>query len=59
MVRFGNPSGSAYVSSKFALEVLTESMAYELEQCGVKLVLVEPGSVRTNFGENMVIAQKT
>jgi NAD(P)-dependent dehydrogenase (short-subunit alcohol dehydrogenase family) len=57
-VRFGYPSGSAYVSSKFALEGLTESMAYELEQCGVKVVLVEPGFISTNFGENMVIAQK-
>jgi NAD(P)-dependent dehydrogenase (short-subunit alcohol dehydrogenase family) len=56
--RFGFPGGSAYVSSKFALEGLTESMAYELEQFGIKTVLVEPGFVRTNFGDNMVIAQK-
>jgi len=56
--RFGYPGGSAYVSSKFALEGLSESMAYELEQFGIKVVLVEPGVVRTNFGENMVIAQK-
>ena len=56
--RFGYPGGSAYVSSKFALEGLTESMGYELEQFGIKVVLVEPGIVRTNFGENMVIAQK-
>ncbi|MDQ3836390.1 MAG: SDR family oxidoreductase, partial [Thermoproteota archaeon] len=39
--RFGYPGGSAYVSSKFALEGLTESMAYELEQFGIKVVLVE------------------
>jgi NAD(P)-dependent dehydrogenase (short-subunit alcohol dehydrogenase family) len=56
--RFGYPGGSAYVSSKFALEGLTESMAYELEQFGIKVVLVEPGVVRTNFGENMVLAKK-
>jgi len=56
--RFGFPGGSAYVSSKFALEGLSESMAYELEQFGIKTVLVEPGFVRTNFGDNMVIAQK-
>ena len=56
--RFGYPGGSAYVSSKFALEGLTESMAYELEQFGIKVVLVEPGVVRTNFGENMVSAKK-
>jgi NAD(P)-dependent dehydrogenase (short-subunit alcohol dehydrogenase family) len=57
--RIGYPGGSAYVSSKFALEGLSESMAYEIEQFGIKTVLVEPGFVRTNFGENIVIAKKT
>jgi NAD(P)-dependent dehydrogenase (short-subunit alcohol dehydrogenase family) len=42
--RFGYPGGSAYVSTKFALEGLSESLAYELEQFGIKVVLVEPGS---------------
>ena len=56
--RFGYPGGSAYVSSKFALEGLSESIAYELEQFGIKVILVEPGVVRTNFGESMVIARK-
>jgi NAD(P)-dependent dehydrogenase (short-subunit alcohol dehydrogenase family) len=46
------------VSSKFALEGLSESMAYEIEQFGIRTVLVEPGFVRTNFGENIVIAKK-
>jgi NAD(P)-dependent dehydrogenase (short-subunit alcohol dehydrogenase family) len=56
--RIGYPGGSAYVSSKFALEGLSESMAYEVEQFGIRTVLVEPGFVRTNFGENIVIAKK-
>jgi NAD(P)-dependent dehydrogenase (short-subunit alcohol dehydrogenase family) len=56
--RIGYPGGSAYVSSKFALEGLSESMAYEIEQFGIRTVLVEPGFIRTNFGENMVIAKK-
>jgi NAD(P)-dependent dehydrogenase (short-subunit alcohol dehydrogenase family) len=56
--RFGYPGGSAYVSTKFALEGLSESMAYELEQFGIKVVLVEPGVIRTNFGSDMVIAKK-
>src|SRR5919202_3407149 len=57
--RIGYPGGSAYVSSKFALEGLTESMAYEIEQFGIRTVLVEPGFVKTNFGEKMVIAKKS
>jgi NAD(P)-dependent dehydrogenase (short-subunit alcohol dehydrogenase family) len=56
--RVGYPGGSAYVSSKFALEGLSESMAYEIEQFGIKTVLVEPGFVKTNFGDNVVMAKK-
>lgn len=56
--RIGFPGSSAYVSSKFALEGLTESMAFEVEQFGIKTVLVEPGFIRTNFAENIVTAKK-
>jgi NAD(P)-dependent dehydrogenase (short-subunit alcohol dehydrogenase family) len=56
--RIGYPGGSAYVSSKFALEGLSESMAYEIEQFGIRTVLVEPGFVRTKIGENMAISKK-
>jgi NAD(P)-dependent dehydrogenase (short-subunit alcohol dehydrogenase family) len=55
--RFGYPNGSAYVSTKFALEGLTESVAYEVEPFGIKIVLVEPGFVRTNFSN--VVAKKS
>jgi NAD(P)-dependent dehydrogenase (short-subunit alcohol dehydrogenase family) len=47
--RIGFPLGSAYVSSKFALEGLSESMSYELKQFGIKIVLIEPGVINTNF----------
>jgi NAD(P)-dependent dehydrogenase (short-subunit alcohol dehydrogenase family) len=56
--RIGYPGGSAYVSSKFALEGLSESMAYEIEQFGIRTVLVEPGFVRTKIGENLAISKK-
>jgi NAD(P)-dependent dehydrogenase (short-subunit alcohol dehydrogenase family) len=57
--KVGYPGDSAYVSSKFALEGLSESMAFEVEQFGIKTVLVEPGFVRTKIGENMAISKKT
>src|SRR5919204_4412132 len=41
--RFGLPGSSAYVSTKFAVEGLSESMSYELEPFGIKVVIVEPG----------------
>jgi NAD(P)-dependent dehydrogenase (short-subunit alcohol dehydrogenase family) len=57
--RFGFPSGSAYVSTKFAVEGLSESMSYELEPFGIKVVLVEPGVIRTNFGNGLIVAKKS
>src|ERR671913_2227063 len=56
---FGYPGGSAYVSTKFAVEGLSESMSYELEPFGIKVVLIEPGFIRTNFANAMVIAKKS
>jgi len=57
--RFGLPGSSAYVSTKFAVEGLSESMSYELEPFGIKVVLVEPGVIKTNFVDSMVIARKS
>ena len=56
---FGFTGGSAYVSSKFAVEGLSESISYELEAFGIKVILVEPGFIKTNFGQAMVIAKKS
>ena len=57
--RFGLPGGSAYVGAKFAVEGLSESMSYELEPFGIKVVIVEPGVIRTNFMDGLVIAKKS
>jgi NAD(P)-dependent dehydrogenase (short-subunit alcohol dehydrogenase family) len=56
--RLGYPGASVYVSSKHAIEGLTESIAYELEPFGIRVVLVEPGVVKTNFANDMVFAKK-
>ena len=50
--RIGIPLNTAYISSKFALEGLSESMRYELEPFGIDVILIEPGVVKTNFFEN-------
>ncbi|HEX5976194.1 MAG TPA: SDR family NAD(P)-dependent oxidoreductase, partial [Nitrososphaeraceae archaeon] len=58
--RFGLPGASAYVSTKFAVEGLSESMSYELEPFGIKVVIVEPGVIRTNFVvDGLVVAKKS
>ena len=44
------PGMSAYASSKFALEGITEALAGELKPFGITVILVEPGAFRTAFG---------
>ncbi|WP_226577930.1 SDR family oxidoreductase [Halobacillus litoralis] len=45
----GFPGLSAYVSSKHALEGLSESLRFELQPFGIDVVLIEPGSFETNI----------
>jgi NAD(P)-dependent dehydrogenase (short-subunit alcohol dehydrogenase family) len=55
--RIGFPLTPAYVSSKFALEGLSESIAYELEQFGINVIVVEPGVIKTSFDSNLRIGK--
>jgi len=55
--KIGFPGSPAYISSKFALEGLSESLRYELGQFGVKVVIIEPGVVKTNFFSSMKVAE--
>lgn len=55
--RMGLPGSPAYISSKFALEGLTECLRYELGMFGVKTTLIEPGVVKTNFFKSMRIPE--
>ena len=44
------PSYSVYNASKFAVEGLSEGLWYELGVFGIKVKLVEPGAIKTDFG---------
>jgi NAD(P)-dependent dehydrogenase (short-subunit alcohol dehydrogenase family) len=56
--RISLPVLSAYNSTKFALEGLSESMSYELEPFGIKVVIIEPGVIRTNIMNSSIFAKK-
>jgi short-subunit dehydrogenase len=57
--RIGYPLISSYNGSKFALEGLSESIQYELEPFGIKIILIEPGAVGSNFWKNIKIAKSS
>jgi NADP-dependent 3-hydroxy acid dehydrogenase YdfG len=47
------PFVGIYGASKFAVEVLTDSLRYEVSQLGVEVVEVQPSGYPTNFFTNM------
>ncbi len=55
--RMAIPFSGPYVASKFALEGLTETLRYELAPWNIKVVLIEPGFIATNFQQNAQLAQ--
>ena len=56
--RIGFPVSTAYISSKFAIEGLSESLRYELGPFGIDVIIIEPGVIKTNFFDSMKTAKK-
>ena len=44
------PLGTLYHGSKYAVEGLSESLHFELEPIGIKVKIIEPGMIKTDFG---------
>ena len=54
--RMAFPFGSLYHGSKFAVEGISEALVYELMPLGIKVKVVEPGAVATDFaGRSFVL----
>jgi short-subunit dehydrogenase len=53
----GFPGISAYVSTKFAIEGFSESLMYELFPYGIKVVIIEPGVIKSNFFRNCIVSE--
>jgi NAD(P)-dependent dehydrogenase (short-subunit alcohol dehydrogenase family) len=54
----GYPFSAAYCSTKFALEGLSESLSYEVDQFGIKVILIEPALVISDFHNNVKMPVK-
>ncbi len=51
----GVPSQSIYCGTKFAVEGLSESLSFEVEPFGIKVILVEPGVINTEFVQDLIV----
>jgi len=48
--RMAFPLGALYHGTKFAVEGLSESLQYELSPLGIRVKVIEPGGIKTDFG---------
>ncbi len=53
---FSLPTGAPYCGTKFAVEGITEALIFEMRSIGVRVKLIEPGFIKTNFGNAMTFA---
>jgi NAD(P)-dependent dehydrogenase (short-subunit alcohol dehydrogenase family) len=45
------PGGGAYHATKFSVEALSDVLRFEVSGFGVDVIVIEPGLIRTEFGE--------
>ncbi|WP_213979195.1 oxidoreductase [Sphingomonas sp. dw_22] len=48
--KFGEPFGAWYHATKFAVEGLSDCLRLELRPFGIRVVVIEPGAIRTEWG---------
>jgi short-subunit dehydrogenase len=49
--RLSFPGGGHYHATKHALEAISDALRFELRGFGIDVILLEPGLIRTEFGE--------
>jgi NAD(P)-dependent dehydrogenase (short-subunit alcohol dehydrogenase family) len=48
------PGGGFYHATKYAVEAISDALRFEVKGFGIDVVIVEPGLIRTSFGEAAV-----
>jgi NAD(P)-dependent dehydrogenase (short-subunit alcohol dehydrogenase family) len=52
--RFTFPGGGAYHATKHAVEALSDALRFEVAGFGIRVIVIEPGLIRTRFSETAV-----
>lgn len=50
------PFSGAYCATKAALHALSDAMRMELAPFGIEVVVVQPGAIRSSFGDNSLVS---
>ena len=53
---FTFPGGGAYHASKYAVEALSDALRFEVKPFGIQVVVIQPGLIRTHFGDTAASA---
>ena len=55
------PGAGAYAASKYAIEAISDALRFEVRGFGIKVVVIEPGPIKTAFTEtaNAALEQST
>ena len=48
------PGGAFYHATKYAVEALSDALRFEVRPFGIDVVVVEPGPIRTRFGDTAI-----
>jgi NAD(P)-dependent dehydrogenase (short-subunit alcohol dehydrogenase family) len=52
--RFTFPGGGYYHASKYSVEAISDALRFEVQGFGIRVVVIEPGLIRTQFGASAV-----
>ena len=52
--RLALPGGAFYHATKYAVEALSDSLRFEVQGFGVDVIVIEPGPIKTRFGDTAV-----